>query len=108
MMMSNPRSLRRIRQWDGTYAWLTLAMLGMWAALHWLTGTSFYGATPYNTYTLQALSWRAGRTYLAHDYPILELAIYQGRYYVSFPPLPSLVELPLTLLFGESTPDNLL
>lgn len=106
--MSNPRRIRRVRQWDGAYLGLTLAMAALWALLHALTKTSFLGASPYNTYTLQALAWREGRTYLAHDYPILELAIFEGRYYVSFPPLPSVVLLPLTMLFGESTPDNLL
>ena len=38
----------------------------------------------------------------------MELAIYQGDWYVSFPPFPSVVMLPLTYLFGENTPNNLL
>ena len=40
--------------------------------------------------------------------PYLELAVYEGEYYVSFPPLPSVILWPLTFLFGMATPDNLL
>lgn len=79
-----------------------------WLALHSLIGGSFFGSTYYNTYTLQAMAWRDGRLSLWQDFPALELAIYQGEYYVSFPPLPSVILLPFTLLFGFDTPDNLL
>lgn len=63
---------------------------------------------PYNSYALQAQSWLQGRLDLGQDYPHLELAIYQGKYFVSFPPLPSLILLPFVLLFnGPKTPDFL-
>lgn len=65
----------------------------------------------WDSYTRQALSWREGITYLddtADALAYLELAIFQGRHYVSFPPVPSLVELPLTYIFGQNTPDHLL
>ena len=62
---------------------------------------------PYDSYTRQALAWREGRTFL-DDAPssiaYLELAIYEGKYYVSFPPVPSFVELVLTFFFGSNTP----
>lgn len=102
------RPFRQQRQRDYTPWILTLLMIALWAGLHAALQTSFFGASGYNTYTLQALSWREGRLYLSRDYPHLELAVYQGNYYVSFPPVPSLVLLPLTFLFGENTPDNLL
>lgn len=64
---------------------------------------------PYDSYTRQALAWRDGRTYLT-DAPdtiaYLELAIYEGKYYVSFPPVPSLVEFVLTFFFGKDTPNQ--
>ena len=63
---------------------------------------------PYNSYTLQALSWLDGRLDLGQDYSYLELAIYNGKYYVSFPPFPSYVMLPFALIFGENTPDYLI
>ncbi len=64
---------------------------------------------PYDSYTRQALAWREGRTYLDDDpssIAYLELAIYEGKYYVSFPPVPSLVELFLTLFYGKNTPNQ--
>ena len=76
--------------------------------MHLMIGTNPIGPTPYNTYTRQALAWRQGLLHLPEDVPHLELAIYEGEYYVSFPPLPSVVLLPLTYLFGINTPDALL
>ena len=76
--------------------------------LHFLTGADLFGPTAYPTYTLQAMAWRSGMLHLDHDYPWLELAVFAGEYYVSFPPLPSVVLLPLTFIFGFDTPDNLL
>ena len=83
------RSLRR----DKTPLYLVGAMLALWALLHLLMGgdwlKSFFGPSFYNTYTRQALAWREGLLHLPEDVPYLELAIYEGEYYVSFPPLPS-------------------
>lgn len=104
-----PRLARaRLSRLDPWPVWLLLQMTLCWLLLHAISGDSFCGPSYYNTYTLQALAWREGRCFLSRDYPALELAIYQGNYYVSFPPLPSLVLLPLTFLFGAGTPDNLL
>lgn len=61
---------------------------------------------PYRSYTLQACAWLDGRLDLGTDYPWLELAIYEGKYYVSFPPFPSLVLLPFAAIFGTNTPDH--
>ena len=93
----------------GTVLLLLIAMIDLWALMHLLLGTSFWGPTLYNTYTRQALAWREGMTHLPADAPRhLELAEYRDQLYVSFPPLPSVVLLPLTFLFGMDTPDNLL
>lgn len=97
-----------IRRLDGYYALLFLGLMGLFACLHLLIGTGFASPSFYNTYTRQAMAWRSGSLHLPHDFPWLELAIYEGEYYVSFPPLPSVVLLPLTFLFGEATPDHLL
>lgn len=61
---------------------------------------------PYNTYSLQAQAWLDGHLDLGRDYPWLELAVYDGKYYVSFPPFPSFVLLPFCLIFGSNTPDH--
>ena len=60
----------------------------------------------YDSYTLQTMAWRNGETFLADGerYSWLELAIYQGKYYVSFPPFPSVALLPLTWIYGAETP----
>lgn len=66
------------------------------------------GSSGYCTYTLQALAWRDGRISLGQDYSWLELAVYNGDWYVSFPPVPSVPLFFLTFLFDSNTPDNLL
>ena len=63
---------------------------------------------PYNSYTLQACAWLEGRLDLGCDYSWLELAIVDGRYYVSFPPFPSYMMLPFAAIFGRDTPDGLI
>ncbi len=94
------------------FDWMPLALIGamavLWAVLCFIINISFAGPTAYNTYTRQAMAWRDGLLHLPYDVSYLELAVYQGEYYVSFPPLPSVVLLPLTYLFGWNTPDNLL
>jgi len=62
--------------------------------------------SPYCSYALQARRWLDGHLDLGEDYPWLELAVYNGRYYVSFPPLPTLIVLPFVALFGvDGTPE---
>jgi len=61
---------------------------------------------PYNSYSRQAAQWLLGSLDLGENVPWLELAVYEGRYFVSFPPFPSIVLLPFVLVFGINTPDN--
>ena len=86
-----------------------LAVLGMgYFLLSDLMGGTLFQHQQWDSYTLQALNWLQGRTYIpdGEKYQWLELAIYGGRYYVSFPPLPSVVMLPFAALFGLGTPNN--
>ena len=53
----------------------------------------------YNSYTLQAQAWLDGRLDLGQNYTYLELAIYNGKYFVSFPPFPSFIFFILGLIF---------
>lgn len=82
--------------------------------IFWLTLMScFTGLGPlthntYNSYSLQADSWRNGRLDLGVNYTHLELAIYKGKYYVSFPPFPSYIAFPLTFIWGSNTPDGII
>lgn len=75
-----------------------------------VTDTDIFSHSPYDSYTRQALAWREGRTYLTDDpqsLAYLELAVYEGKYYVSFPPVPTVTEYFLTFFFGQNTPDRL-
>lgn len=90
------------------YFWGMLAlMLLIYVLLHDLLGGSLFSHSQWDSYTLQALAWRRGFLGLGQDYPWLELAVYGGDWFVSFPPFPSVLMLPLTFIFGESTPNNL-
>lgn len=87
-----------------------IAVLLIILAVHFVIG-AFNGkwpwsGNPYNSYLLQALSWLDGRLDLGTNYEWLELAIYNGKYFVSFPPFPSIVYLPFAFFFGENTPEG--
>lgn len=91
---------------------LVLLAMGLVALFHMLfislSGKGLLADNVYNSYVLQACTWLRGSLDLGQDYPWLELAIYEGKYYVSFPPLPSYLLLPLAAVFGENAPDGLL
>lgn len=70
-----------------------------------VTGQWFFNAQPYNSYILQAQSWLDGRLDLGQNYEYLELAIYNGKYFVSFPPFPSYLMLPF-VIFGWDSCDG--
>lgn len=92
-----------------SYEIVTVLSVVIFLVLMWLvTGKWPMNVNPYNSYALQADSWRQGRLDLGGDYSALELAIYQGKYYVSFPPFPSYVLFPLTFFFGSNTPDGII
>jgi len=67
---------------------------------------SLMASNAYNSYSRQAVSWLSGRLDLGADVPWLELAIFEGKYYVSFPPFPSIVMLPFAIFTGINTPDH--
>ena len=87
---------------------LLLGMVLFYLFYHDLAGGTLFSHNGWDSYTLQADAWLRGRIALDQDYPYLELAIYKGQYYVSFPPLPAVLLLPFVLLFGLNTPNNLI
>lgn len=87
---------------------MLLFMLLCYVLIHDLLGGTLLAHCPWDSYTLQAQAWLDGRTDLGQDISYLELAIYNGKYYVSFPPFPSAVMLPFVLIFGTDTPNNLI
>ncbi len=85
-----------------------LSVLAVLFAAAMFTGKWFFLKNGYPSFALQAESWLQGRLDLGQDYPWLELAIYDGKYFVSFPPFPSYVLLPFAVFFGADTPDGLI
>lgn len=87
---------------------LALALL----LYHDLAGGTLLQHSPYDSYALQAENWLAGRIWIedGEAYPWLELAVYQGRYYQSFPPVPAAALLPFVALGGgaQAVPSNLI
>ncbi len=61
----------------------------------WLT-------TSYNSYIIQSKAWLNGRLDLGQNYSHLEIATYNGKFFLSFPPFPSYVMLPLVAIFGNA------
>lgn len=90
--------------------WLT--MLLAYLLQHSLAGGTFLAHNVYDSYALQAENWLAGRTWLAggEQYTWLELASFEGRWYVSFPPVPSVLLVPWVALLGsaQAVPSNLI
>ena len=103
------RMLRRRAALSRFFARDLPVVLGVLAVI--FAAMSFTGCWPtksneYKTYALQACAWLEGRLDLGRDYPWLELAVYEGKYFVSFPPFPSMVLLPFCAVFGSATPDH--
>jgi len=71
-----------------------------------LSGNSPIYPNIYNSYALQAESWLNGRLDLSVNYSHLEIAVYNGKYFVSFPPFPSMLLLPFVFFLGTNTPDH--
>jgi len=107
-MIDSRRSLhtrspwREPQLWQG--AWIVLLA---WVSVMLILGFDPFAHSGRDSYTLMALAWRKGLLHLEHDFPNLELAIYNGNYYVSFPSVPALVMLPLTFIFGANTPNTI-
>ncbi len=92
----------------GVLGLLALALL----LYHSLAGGTLLVSGDYNSYALQAQNWLAGRNCIANgeDYEWLELAIHNGRYYHSFPPVPAVIMLPFVAVTGDwqAIPGNLI
>ena len=95
-----------VRQRYAPYASAALGVLSVMLVAAAFTGQWPLQFNDYNSYVLQACAWLEGRLDLGLDYDWLELAIVNGKYYVSFPPFPSYVLLPFAAIFRYATPDN--
>ena len=97
---------RRCRAFIPTALCTLLALFFIFAAMCALSDVD-PASYPYNSYLLQAQAWLRGDTALDKNYEFLELAVYNGRYYVSFPPVPSIPMVLYTLIWGEDVPGGL-
>ena len=84
-MKSNSLIKTKREEW---VSFLTVA-LGIMAA-YWVVW-AFTGQWPwvknnYNSYTLQACRWLGGHLDLGQNYSHLEIAVFGGKYFISFPP----------------------
>lgn len=89
----------------GTLALFAFAIL----LFHSLAGGTLLAQNPYDSYLLQAKNWLQGSMAIQNgeQYPWLELAIFNNQYYLSFPPVPSVLALPWAL-WGGAVPSNLI
>jgi hypothetical protein len=87
---------------------LFLSMLAVYLVVMSFTGIWPLSHNTFNSYSLQAQAWLSGRLDVGQNYSYLELARFGGKYYVSFPPFPSVIILPFVAIFGTDTPDNIL
>ncbi|MDD3242435.1 MAG: hypothetical protein PHD32_01770 [Eubacteriales bacterium] len=94
------------RIWPAFFAGLLCAALA-YCVLCGVLGFDMLEHSPHDSYTLQAMRWRAGTAQLEENYSWLEIAEYEGKYYISFPPFPSVPMFLLTFVFGELTPSRL-
>lgn len=99
--------LKKLRGIDAGMLCIPALMLLGYIFIHMLFGGTLLSYNCWDSYSLQAMSWLSGRLDMGKNYEWLELAVYNGKYYLSFPPLPSVVMLPFVFLFGERTPSNL-
>ena len=92
--------------------WTYVTMIGLviigYILLHDLVGETLLEHNVWDSYTLQAQRWLQGKVDLGRNYSHLEIAEYKGKFFVSFPPFPSVLMLPWVLFFGENTPNNLI
>ncbi len=93
-------------RFDWVLFWTVILLLIGYVFLHDLLGGTLFVHNAWDSYTLQAMAWRKGDVWLSQNYDYLEIAVYNGHYFVSFPPFPSVVMFPLTFIFGEKTPNN--
>ncbi|MBC5647011.1 hypothetical protein [Christensenella tenuis] len=104
--MKSRQTILYKRKFDWLLFGTLIILVWGYILFHDLFGGTLFSYNDWDSYTLQALAWREGNAFLPQNYSWLELAEYEGNYYVSFPPVPSLIMFPLTFIFGSDVPSN--
>ena len=95
------------RAFDRPHAQALAAALSLLALAlvlyHSLAGGTLLSPNVYDSYLLQAQNWLEVRSYNegGENCPWLELAVFEGRYYLSFPPVLALLPAALGLSLGN-------
>ena len=93
---------------DWTYMTMLALVFIAYVFIHDLIGETLLEHNSWDSYTLQTERWLQGKLDLERDYKFLEIATYNGRYYISFPPFPSVLLIPWVLIYGYKTPNNVI
>jgi len=88
--------------------WAIAILITAFAVLYLVTGQSVFSHSEYDSYTRQAAAWWSGNANLPQNVQWLEIAQFEGEFFVSFPPFPSVVQFLFYPVFGMDMPDNLL
>ena len=83
-----------------------LITLIFWIVLLYAVNHSISFHSWYDEHTRQALAWQQGKITLDTNIDYLEISNYKDKYFVSFPPVPTFLEFPLTLIFKQNTPNT--
>ncbi len=86
---------------------LCITVFAVFFAIWTFTGNWFWLDNLYNSYVLQAEAWKSGHLSLPENYSHLEIAIFNGKYFISFPPFPSYIMFPFVLM-GFNNCDGLI
>ncbi|MEG2582912.1 MAG: hypothetical protein RSA27_00180 [Oscillospiraceae bacterium] len=84
---------------------LILSILAVYSIIWAFTEAGLFSSSVYNSYVLQARRWLTGNLDLGQNYEWLEIAEFNNKFFISFPPIPSVIMLPFCLIFKESVPD---
>ncbi|OGE24475.1 MAG: hypothetical protein A3J42_02635 [Candidatus Dadabacteria bacterium RIFCSPHIGHO2_12_FULL_53_21] len=89
-----------------TALFLFLAIFALSFAVYFLTRED--SPTPFNNFVRLADAFLHGRLYLTSDVSWLEIAPFDGKYYIVPPPFPAFLILPVVAVFGLSTNQTLI
>lgn len=103
--MGMERKVLQKKEFDFNIILIILSILSVFFIIWTFTGHWPWKPHGYNSYILQAQAWLDGRLDLGQNYEHLELAVFDGKYFVSFPPFPSYLMLPFVLI-GWDTCDG--
>ena len=88
------------------FLWAFLLLAVCYVVLYSVIGQGIFSHSDYDSYTRQAQQWWNGAANLSENVSWLEIAEYDGQFFVSFPPFPSVIQFILYPIFGLATPDN--